>query len=192
MSLERVSGLDLGSNHAGPALGGANSGAKDPTAATLHSHIRPRRVARPVFGAAQELFGSVRGLRADSRVSVDRDSGCWIWNGSRTLKGYGQVCRSGSQMLAHRVALSLRLGRELGAGMLACHHCDNPPCVNPKHLFEGTYEDNAVDAAVKGRLGGPRRRSADVERPATRRATDEEMRAAIALLSLDREEVADV
>lgn len=50
-------------------------------------------------------------------------------------------------------------------GMLACHHCDNPPCVNPAHLFLGNNAQNLCDMAAKGRAGHVRSvlTAADVE-----------------------------
>lgn len=73
--------------------------------------------------------------------------GCWPWLASRNAHGYGHF--DGSS--AHRFSLELALGRPLAAGMFACHTCDNPPCCNPGHLFEGTHQDNVDDRTKKGR-----------------------------------------
>jgi Fe-S-cluster-containing dehydrogenase component len=63
--------------------------------------------------------------------------------------GYGNT----SWGTASRIALELALGRRLGLRYeLACHHCDNPPCCNPAHLFAGSHKDNTQDAMRKGRL----------------------------------------
>lgn len=51
----------------------------------------------------------------------------------------------------HRIALAAALGRPLAPGMDACHSCDNPPCLNPTHLFEGSPEENISDRHEKGR-----------------------------------------
>jgi HNH endonuclease len=73
---------------------------------------------------------------------------CWPWLGARNADGYGIIRgefeADGSQplLLAHRVALSLALGRPLGDGMNALHRCDYPPCVRPRHLREGTQQEN--------------------------------------------------
>lgn len=72
---------------------------------------------------------------------------CWEWHGLRWHNGYA---RKGSARL-HRVAWEWANGL-IPAGMQVLHTCDNPPCVNPAHLFLGTHTDNMRDAAQKGRI----------------------------------------
>ena len=88
---------------------------------------------------------------------VDKSGECWIWNGPKGGRNYGRVFINGRVRPAHQVAWELANGKPFPAGMLACHHCDNPPCVNPDHIFVGTNIDNVLDAIKKGRpFGGPR------------------------------------
>lgn len=79
--------------------------------------------------------------------NVDRHGACWIWRGSCNSKGYGQYRGLG----AHRISYEFYFG-PIPDGLFICHHCDNPPCVNPNHLFEGTHADNIRDRNRKGRL----------------------------------------
>lgn len=86
--------------------------------------------------------------------NVDASGGvhaCWPWQGNRNDNGYGRLFVNGRYEYVHRIALALSLSRPIADGMLACHTCDNPPCCNPLHLFEGTNADNLHDKAVKDR-----------------------------------------
>lgn len=84
------------------------------------------------------------------RVSK-RESGCWEWNGNLNNKGYGYFSIGGKKRLAHRFALE-NLGSGIRKGQVACHDCDNPKCVNPEHLYAGTFKSNSIDAVRRGRL----------------------------------------
>ncbi len=78
---------------------------------------------------------------------------CWLWTGARHPKGYGRIRQGGrgsKTLLAHRVSFELHK-RLLKPGENACHRCDNPPCVNPNHLFAGSQKDNIIDREAKGR-----------------------------------------
>ena len=85
-----------------------------------------------------------------------RPTGCWEWNGGKHVSGYGVLNIYGRSHYAHREALQIKLGRPLTPGMYACHTCDNPPCMNPDHLFEGDHRDNMADMRSKGRGHGGR------------------------------------
>lgn len=87
-----------------------------------------------------------------NRVDIRSDSECWPWKKSRMKSGYGKVKRSGKHLLSHRIAFELSNGRPPKKGLCVLHHCDNPPCCNPKHLYEGTYQDNMQDALKRNRL----------------------------------------
>lgn len=81
---------------------------------------------------------------------VDKSGQCWLWVGARTSAGYGHFYIGKLAIYAHRFSWQIING-EIPKGLLICHHCDNPPCVNPNHLFLGTLSDNARDSAAKGR-----------------------------------------
>ncbi len=75
---------------------------------------------------------------------------CWPFQGDRDSGGYGRVKINKRKAAAHRIAWGFANG-EIPEGMFVCHHCDNPPCCNPAHLFIGTALDNHNDAIGKGR-----------------------------------------
>lgn len=81
-------------------------------------------------------------------------SGCHEWTGARNEGGYGLVCLMldgvPNTMPAHRLQW-MRLKGKPGDGMDTLHECDNPPCINIDHLFEGTPKDNIHDMIRKGR-----------------------------------------
>lgn len=86
-----------------------------------------------------------------SKVNKSEGDGCWIWTGCKTKNGYGRFLFDGKVRIATRIALILS-GKTPPEGLLILHKCDNPPCVNPGHLFVGTMKDNQQDAAAKGRF----------------------------------------
>lgn len=75
---------------------------------------------------------------------------CWLWVGSRDQKGYGNVSVHGSTKRAHRVSWTIANGK-IPPGLQVLHKCDNQPCVNPRHLYVGTNQDNMDDKRERGR-----------------------------------------
>lgn len=77
------------------------------------------------------------------------ESGCWEWMGNSIKGGYGSLRANGKSRTATSVVFFLLFGRF--PSLCMCHKCDNPGCINPSHLFEGTKQDNADDAKLKNR-----------------------------------------
>lgn len=98
-------------------------------------------------------------------AKVEKSDGCWLWQGAIDRKGYGMFSigsrrrpdgtRRNSMVLAHRVSYEIEFGAipRSGASGYLCvlHSCENPGCVNPKHLFLGTNLDSVRKMDAKGR-----------------------------------------
>lgn len=87
---------------------------------------------------------------------VDQSGGvnaCWPWTGRRMKAGYGRLVIKGKHEGAHRIAYELAVAA-VPNGLFVCHHCDNPPCCNPHHLYAGTHQDNVDDKVRRGRASG--------------------------------------
>lgn len=82
---------------------------------------------------------------------VKKTPDCWLWIGAKDEKGYG-LFRVDSRRIerSHRVAYRIS-GREIPSGKIVCHRCDNPPCVNPSHLWLGSIQENTKDMMSKNR-----------------------------------------
>lgn len=81
---------------------------------------------------------------------------CWRWDMSRTKNGYGRVrIKPKLEMTTHRFSWEVHHG-SIPEGLCVLHHCDNRWCINPGHLFLGTYLDNHQDMDSKGRRVPPR------------------------------------
>ena len=83
-------------------------------------------------------------------VVLVTESGCHIWMHTTDEYGYGFLKHNNKQLRAHRASYEEYVG-EIPKGILICHTCDVPSCINPNHLFLGTYADNSADMVRKGR-----------------------------------------
>jgi len=77
-------------------------------------------------------------------------SGCWEWTAGKTAAGYPMFRADEKLIYGHRFSYEHFI-RKIPAGLLICHKCDNPGCVNPHHFFVGTQADNVNDCIKKGR-----------------------------------------
>ena len=84
-----------------------------------------------------------------SKVDFSDPDGCWPWRGSMR-HDYGETFYDGEKRYTHRVAFELVYG-ELADSEVVAHHCDNPPCVRPDHLFATTQAGNMADCSEKER-----------------------------------------
>lgn len=92
------------------------------------------------------------------KFKIDYETGCWVWIASTDSFGYGRIgfyenskcVNKGAHVVSYILFKSANIG-----GKNVCHTCDNPPCVNPEHLFLGTQQDNVNDMRKKGRAFYP-------------------------------------
>ncbi len=106
------------------------------------SHLFPEQIER-----LKERFWK--------KVEIRGEDDCWEWTAALNTSGYGHIQVSTKRLsVAHRVCYMLRFG-DIPPKMLVCHSCDNPKCVNPKHLWIGTHNQNMEDMASKIRSSNP-------------------------------------
>lgn len=94
-------------------------------------------------------------IRFESKFVKYDDSQCWEWLAFKNKKGYGAIMYGDiGNIAAHRFSYMLYVG-DFDKSKFICHTCDNPSCVNPKHLFVGTASENMKDKIKKGRVKNP-------------------------------------
>lgn len=86
-----------------------------------------------------------------SKIQVGPSTECWPWLGAKDEDGYALFKIKGKMYRASRLMYLLHYGEDPGP-KLVCHHCDNPPCMNPADFFLGTSQDNKLDSKTKDRL----------------------------------------
>ena len=114
-----------------------------------NKQCQSKRWDKPTRRAAPETeIRSIEQLKSHVTVTT---TGCWEWNHGRTSHGYGLALLDGRRVMIHRVVWFILKGSYPPREVLSCHSCDNPPCCNPDHLFQGDYSDNMRDCVDKGR-----------------------------------------
>ena len=138
------------------------------TRAMCLMHYARFRLGRDVLAPSKRDEWIIRFLRQVN--DSPSPTGCWTWLGTRDAKGYGTMGISGRTWGAHRLSYALHNG-DLPTGAYICHHCDNPPCVNPAHIYAGTPADNVRNmmsrdrhVALKGAACGKSKFTIDVIR----------------------------
>jgi hypothetical protein len=115
---------------------------------------RNKKYGSPV--ATKGHSGMLVGLPVGERFyrQVKKTPTCWLWSGATDGDGrsiFSSAVGTTVYKRAHRFSWSFHTGEVLPRGMMICHKCDNPRCVNPDHLFPGTAFDNMRDMIAKGR-----------------------------------------
>ncbi len=118
----------------------------------------------PCKNSPEERFWSRVNKDGPIRSHCPEIGPCWLWTGPTDRKGYGRThLGERSNQGAHQTAWIFTRGA-ITNGLWVLHRCDNPPCVNPNHLFLGTSNDNVQDAVEKGRnVKGSRHPLAKIE-----------------------------
>lgn len=93
-------------------------------------------------GVAERLYAG---------VDTSDPNGCWLRTWSLDAHGYSTIGVRCKTVNAHRLAWELANGRKMRPGYEGAHRCDNPPCINPSHIWEATHHENMRDMASKGR-----------------------------------------
>ena len=110
-----------------------------------------RQCSANAWSANSKISDEEMWNRMLKKTEVDQRTGCINWTGA-TNGRYGITCVRGKHAYAHRASLEIKLGRKIKTGLFSCHTCDNPKCVNPEHLYEGTQEENMSDAVLRGHV----------------------------------------
>lgn len=129
----------------------AACGAEIPKGKLPPSHWRKKKYCDRTCSSSMTWSGRrASPQEALAKYSAAEHSGCTLWTGTKDSGGYGRVYWGNAAYSAHRFSYELTNG-PIPDGMLVCHKCDTPSCINPDHLFLGSPQDNMNDKIAKGR-----------------------------------------
>lgn len=120
----------------------------------MNAHSIPNGLRKCRDGITRNAFFSVPAVeRFWKFVDKSSDDACWNWTGHTSGSGYkyASFWDGLRTVKGHRFAYELTFGK-IPNGLIACHKCDNPLCVNPHHIFLGTQKDNMADCKRKHRM----------------------------------------
>lgn len=122
-----------------------------PQSSTIHKHVNgvPRDYL-PGHSAKRHVSITLADVFWEL-CQKNAETDCWLWRGNINLNGYGTFQFRGKFYYAHRVSYEIHNDIKLSRKQVICHHCDNPVCTNPTHLFLGTQADNMTDMHQKKR-----------------------------------------
>jgi len=100
-------------------------------------------------------YKSIKTLEDLLKCSEEKENGCLEWKYNKLKRGYGKVRYEGVEVLVHRLSYKFTNPNEDITNLDICHSCDNPPCINPNHLFSATHRENMEDMKNKGRENKP-------------------------------------
>lgn len=111
-------------------------------------------MAFDLFSLSKERRDVLRDIYFNQYVDKGSSDECWEWKGQRSSGGYGRFSKRFDKkyiFLAHRMAWMFKYDSPIPKGLICCHSCDNPPCVNPLHIIIGTHKHNSEQAVLKRR-----------------------------------------
>lgn len=111
-------------------------------------------MSRPITETPAQRFWKKVNMDGPIPSHVPELGTCWEWTGAK-IAGYGTIRIAGKNVPAHRFSFEIHSYTPIQSKWVL-HHCDNPSCVNPKHLFLGDHAANTADKMKKGRHRGPR------------------------------------